>query len=91
MNKVELTEAIATETEQSKKVVSDILEAIENVIIRELKKGGEVTLTGFGTFLVSHRAARTGVNPQNPGQKIQIAAVDVPKFRAGKRFKDAVK
>lgn len=91
MNKVELTEAIATETEQSKKVVSDILEAVENIIIRELKKGGEVTLTGFGTFLVSHRAARTGVNPQNPTQKIQIAAVDVPKFRAGKRFKDAVK
>ena len=56
-----------------------------------LKKGEEVVLTGFGAFSVKARAARTGVNPQNPTEKIQIPTVKVPKFKAGKSLKDALK
>ncbi|MFZ2969879.1 MAG: HU family DNA-binding protein, partial [Minisyncoccia bacterium] len=51
----------------------------------------KVAFTGFGTFSVSKRAARVGVNPQKPGEKIQIPAMTVPKFKAGKSLKDAVK
>ena len=56
-----------------------------------VKKGEEVVLTGFGAFSVKQRAARTGVNPQNPSEKIQIPAVKVPKFKSGKALKDALK
>jgi DNA-binding protein HU-beta len=56
-----------------------------------LKKGDEVVLTGFGAFSVKMRAARTGVNPQKPSEKIQIPAVKVPKFKAGKALKDELK
>lgn len=54
-----------------------------------LKKGEDVSLVGFGTFTVSERAARTGRNPQT-GAEIKIEASNVPKFRAGKKLKDAV-
>lgn len=91
MNKVELANAIAEATDQSKKVALDMLESFESIVTKTLVSGGEVTLTGFGTFSVSERKARTGVNPQNPSQKIQIPAVKVPKFKAGKSLKDAVK
>lgn len=56
-----------------------------------LKKGGKVTVTGFGTFSVSKRSARTGVNPRNPSQKIQIPAMKTPHFKAGKTLKEAVR
>ena len=56
-----------------------------------LKAGGEVTIAGFGAFSAKQRAGRTGVNPQNPSQKIQIPPVVVPKFKAGKALKDALK
>ncbi|MGH6967483.1 MAG: HU family DNA-binding protein, partial [Stellaceae bacterium] len=56
---------------------------------KELKKGGEVRLTGFGTFVVSHRAATEGRNPRT-GETIKIAARKVPRFRAGKGLKDAI-
>ena len=91
MNKVELANAIAEATDSSKKVALDMLESFESIVTKTLVSGGEVTLTGFGTFSVSERKARTGVNPQNPSQKIQIPAVKVPKFKAGKSLKDAVK
>ena len=91
MKKQELVAKIAQKTDMSKSRVQDVIEAFEEAVMKTLAEGGEVTLTGFGTFSVSHRKARTGVNPQNPSQKIQIPAVDVPKFRAGKSLKDAVK
>ena len=62
---------------------------VEAVITDELSKGGEVTLTGFGTFKVTDRAARTGRNPQT-GAEIQIAASKAPTFKAGKALKEAV-
>lgn len=91
MNKVELIETIANKTELDKKEVTKILESFESVVIDNLKQGKEVTLTGFGTFLAKYRSARGGVNPQQPSERIQIPAVTVPKFRAGKTLKDALK
>lgn len=91
MTKDQLIDAIASKTGGSKKEVGENLEAVLETITSALSKKEEVVLTGFGKFSVSHREARTGINPQNPTQKIQIAATDVPKFKAGKALKDAVK
>jgi len=91
MNKPELISSIADKTALEKSMVEKVLSSFEEVVTATLKEGGEVTLTGFGTFSAKHRAARMGVNPQNPTVKIQIAAVNVPKFKAGKGLKDAVR
>lgn len=91
MNKAELIEKIAEKAGVSKKQAEDVLEAFEAVTIETLQADGEVTLTGFGTFSAKQRAARMGVNPQNPTEKIQIPAVIIPKFKSGKALKDALK
>lgn len=91
MNKMELAEALAEKAGIGKADAEKFINTMLDVMTSELKAGQEVSLTGFGSFSVSTRAARTGVNPQNPSQKIQIAAVKVPKFRAGKSLKDAVR
>lgn len=88
---MELAEAMAAKTGTGKADAEKALNALVDIVTEELKRGGEVTITGFGSFSVSSRAARTGVNPQNPSQKIQIAATKVPKFKAGKGLKDAVR
>lgn len=91
MNKVELAEKVAAAIGVTKKQAEDMLNAFEDVVTSTLKDGGEVTLTGFGTFMAKKREARMGVNPQKPGEKIHIPAVTVPKFKAGKSLKDALK
>lgn len=91
MNKQELLEKIAQTAQAEKKEVIKVMEAFEEVVIKALKQGEEVTLTGFGTWLAKFRSARGGVNPQNPSERIQVPAVTVPKFRAGKTLKDALK
>ncbi len=91
MTKDELIGSIAAKTDVSKKEVELVINAALEAITKTLVEGGKVALTGFGTFSVSKRAARTGVNPQKPGEKIQIPAMTVPKFKAGKSLKDAVK
>lgn len=91
MNKAELIFKLAEKTGLAKKQVENFLEKFEELIIETIKAGNEVTLTGFGTFSAKKREARMGVNPQNPTQKIQIPAVTVPKFKAGKALKDALK
>ena len=91
MNKSDLAGAIAESADVSKKVALDMLEAFESIVTKTLVEGGDVTLTGFGTFSTSERKGRMGVNPQNPSEKIQIPAVTVPKFKAGKTLKDAIK
>ena len=65
------------------------VDAVFDAITKSLSRGEEVALTGFGTFKVSRRSARTGINPRT-GEKLQIAAKTVPKFSAGKSLKDAV-
>jgi len=90
MTKDQLIEAVATKCACSKKQTDECLEAILDTITTTLQKDEKVVFTGFGAFVVSHRKARQGVNPKT-GAKIQIAAAKVPKFRAGKSLKDAVK
>ena len=91
MTKQDLVNAIASSAGLTKKAAGDALEAVIASITKELKKGNNVTITGFGTFRVSKRAARTGVNPRNPSQKIKIPAMKLPAFKAGKSLKDAVR
>ncbi|OGY89554.1 MAG: hypothetical protein A3B30_02255 [Candidatus Komeilibacteria bacterium RIFCSPLOWO2_01_FULL_52_15] len=91
MNKASLIETIATKTSVPRKDVERIIETMEETIIESLKKGEEVTLAGFGAFSARQRSARMGVNPQNPEERIQIPAVVVPKFKAGKNLKDSLK
>jgi nucleoid DNA-binding protein len=91
MNKQELIEALANKLRTGKTDAEKALEGFVAVVTDALRTGHEVNISGFGSFSVAHRAARMGVNPQNPTQKIQIAAVKVPKFRAGKGLKDAVR
>ncbi len=91
MSKQDLIAAIADAAGITKRASSDALEALIGTITKELKKGQNVTITGFGTFRISKRQARTGVNPRNPTQKISIPAMKVPSFKAGKTLKDAVR
>jgi DNA-binding protein HU-beta len=91
MNKNELIDKVVAETSMSKADATKVMEAFLNNVQKTLSEGGTVALTGFGTFSVSERAARMGVNPQNPSEKIEIPAVKVPKFKAGKTLKDAVR
>ena len=91
MNKAELAQVLSEKLNISKKEAEDTVNTTVNVIIETLTKGDEVVLTGFGAFSVKQRAARVGVNPQNPTEKINIPAVKVPKFKAGKALKDALK
>ena len=90
MTKGEFIDALAARSGMTKSATSDMVQAFTDVVTEELSKGGKVALTGFGTFAVSHRKARTGVNPQT-GQPLQIAAANVPKFAAGRNLKDAVR
>ena len=91
MTKTQLVEAIAQEVNASKRAAHEAVEAILDTIMEAVKKEGEVRITGFGTFKKSKRAARTGVNPQNPKEKIKIPAMNVVTFKAGSEFKAAVK
>lgn len=91
MNKAALIERIAAEAAVSKKQAESMLESLVDIIIKELKAGNEVTITGFGTFLARSRHARGGVNPQKPTERIQIPEVKVAKFKTGKTLKDALK
>tara|TARA_B100001027_G_C16092906_1_gene252559 strand:- start:238 stop:513 length:276 start_codon:yes stop_codon:yes gene_type:complete len=90
MNKADLIEVIAGQTGSTKVDAAKALDVIVEAVSGELAKGGSVSLVGFGTFSVRHRAARDGINPQNPSQKIHIPAANVPVFKAGKALKAAV-
>ena len=89
MNKTELVAAMAANAELSKKDAEKALKAFIDVVTDELKKGEKVQLVGFGTFEVSERPAREGINPQTK-KKITIAASNNPKFKAVKALKDVV-
>jgi DNA-binding protein HU-beta len=89
VNKTELIEHIAKHADLSKAAAGRALEATMGAVRTTLKKGGTVSLVGFGTFAVGKRAARTGRNPRT-GAAIKIKAAKVPKFRPGKALKDAL-
>ena len=89
MNKAELIEYVANEAELSKAEAERALNAIIKGTKKSLKKGDKVVLVGFGTFKISHRAARMGRNPQT-GAAIKIKASKMPVFKAGDTFKEEV-
>jgi DNA-binding protein HU-beta len=91
VTKGEFIDEVATRTGLSKKDAGAAVDAVLGTISDTLKKGGDVAFTGFGKFHVTRRSARTGVNPRNPGQKVQIPAATVPKFSAGSTLKAAVR
>lgn len=87
---MEVVEELAVRADLTKRAAGDALDALIGIVTEALQRGEKVTITGFGTFLVRHRAARTGRNPQT-GAPIQIPAQETPAFRAGSALKDAVK
>lgn len=89
MKKADLVENIAAQIERSKADVTDMVNAVFENITDALKRGEEVALIGFGSFKVKRREARKGRNPKT-GEEIDIAAGNVPSFKAGKALKDAV-
>ena len=90
MTKAELISKVANEAKITKAAAAQAVDAITETITKDLKKGGRISLPGFGTFSVANRKARTGRNPQT-GQEIRIPASKTPKFTAGKTLKEAVK
>jgi DNA-binding protein HU-beta len=90
MNKTELINALSEETNFSKKDVAKVLASFTRIVERTLKKGGKVSLTGFGTYWISRRPARTGINPATK-QRIQLPAISVPRFKPGKHLKEQVR
>ena len=91
MNKAELAVKLSEKMGLPKKKTEEIIEAMTEQITTELMANNEVTIAGFGTWSARVRAARMGVNPQKPTERIQIPEVRVPKFKAGKTLKDALK
>ena len=89
MNKSELIDAVADSADLPKAAATRAVDALFAAVSASLKKGDQVSLVGFGTFLVRERAARTGRNPRT-GEEIKIQSSKVPAFKAGKALKDAV-
>ena len=91
MNKAALIEKLAKKMGISRKEAEAMVELFTEIVTETLQNGDEVTISGFGTFLPRFRSARMGVDPQNPTQRIKIPAITIPKFKAGKTLKDALK
>ncbi len=89
MNKSELIEAVAGSADLTKADAGRAVDAVFSSIEGALSRGDSLSLVGFGTFSISHRAARAGRNPRT-GETIQIKAANLPKFKARKGLKDAV-
>lgn len=90
MNKTQLIQSLSEETMFSKKDVARVLESLTRIIVRSLKKGDKLQWSGFGTFQLAHRPKRRGINPATK-ERIDLPAVSVPRFKAGKNFKDSVR
>ena len=89
MNKNEIIDAMASSADISKNAATRALDAFIDAVTKSLSSGDDVILVGFGSFTTSHRAARTGRNPQT-GQSMAIPAATVARFKAGKKLKEAV-
>jgi DNA-binding protein HU-beta len=90
MTKGKLIASVGKEAKISKASAEKAINAFTNTVMKALKKGDKLALTGFGTFSVAKRRARTGRNPQT-GKEIKIPATRVAKFKAGNLLKSAVK
>lgn len=90
MNKQGIADAVHMKLNGTKVQAEEVVDVVLNSIVNTLKKGEEVSIAGLGIFSVKQRAARQARNPRT-GETIQVAAMKVPKFRAAKALKDAVK
>lgn len=90
MNKNELINALSEETAFSKKDITKVLASFTRIVERTLKKGDKVSITGFGSYWISRRPARIGINPATK-QRITLPAVNVPRFKPGKRLREEVR
>ena len=90
MNKSELINSLSEETSFNKKDISRVLDRFVNIVERALKKGDKVSLSGFGTFSLSKRSPRIGINPSTK-ERISLPSVNVPKFKAGKNLRASVR
>lgn len=90
MTKAELVERMAKDAKITKKAAEAALDSFTMCVRDSLRRGKRVSLVGFGTFSVGRRAARNGRNPQT-GETIKIKASKVPRFKAGKVLKDALR
>ena len=91
MTKQEFVDRVASKAGIEKRDAAKAVDAFLDSITDALKSGEDVSFTGFGKFSTQQRAARQGVNPRNPGQKVNIPAATVPKFSAGSSLKQAVR
>jgi DNA-binding protein HU-beta len=91
VTKQEFVDAVASRSNLSRRDAGAAVDAFLETVTDALKSRDTITFTGFGKFSTADRAAREGVNPRNPGQKVQIAAATVPKFSAGSQLKSAVR
>lgn len=90
MNKSELINSLSEETTFSKKDVSRVLDSLVRIIQRTLKKGDKLQWAGFGTWWVSHRPGRNGINPATK-ERIKLPPMNIPRFKPGKSLKEVVK
>jgi len=90
INKEILVDMISNKTGMAKKDVETVVDSFVDVVMDALHEDRKVTIASFGTFKVTHRASREGINPQTK-QRITIPAVNTPKFTAGKRLKEMVR
>lgn len=90
MNLAELVDVVADATEQTKTVTREVIKTSLDIILEEVKRGGRVSIVGFGAFYQVDLKARTGRNPQT-GDTVKIPAAKVPRFKAGKEFRDQVR
>jgi DNA-binding protein HU-beta len=90
MNLAELIDVVAVRTGQTKTSAREVVKVALDTISKEVKKGGRVSIVGFGAFFQAVRKSRVGRNPQT-GEVVKIAATKVPRFKAGKEFRDQVK
>lgn len=89
MNKAQLVDAVAGSTSMTKKAVADVLDAVIEAVMASVKKGNDVTITGFGTFRSVRQEAAQKRNPKT-GAAVNVPAKNVPRFRAGKQFREMV-
>jgi DNA-binding protein HU-beta len=91
VTKQEFVAEVARRAQLNNREAAKAVDAFLDTVVDTLKGGGDVAFTGFGKFSTQQRAARMGVNPRNPGEKVHIPAARVPKFSAGSGLKSAVK
>jgi len=90
MNKSELINELREETTFSKMDVTRVLDSLTRVVSRALKKGEKVSITGFGSFWISCRPARKGINPATK-ERIDLPEISIPRFKAGKSLREVVR